>query len=102
MSEKKENNIKAESNIIKDNKPNINNNENDIIISQDNNDNIDSYTYKNGNKLVLSGINLQIKENQELLNKLISSHLTAIEVDLSNCNLNKFPEILYKLNHYLI
>ena len=36
MSEKKENNIKAESNIIKDNKPNINNNENDIIISQDN------------------------------------------------------------------
>ena len=99
MSEKKENNIKAESNIIKDNKPNINNNENDIIISQDN---IDSYTYKNGNKLVLSGINLQIKENQELLNKLISSHLTAIEVDLSNCNLNKFPEILYKLKHLSI
>ena len=99
MSEKKENNIKAESNIIKDNKPNINNNENDIIISQDN---IDSYTYKNGNKLVLSGINLQIKENQELLNKLISSHLTAIEVDLSNCNLNTFPEILYKLKHLSI
>ena len=99
MSEKKENNIKAESNIIKDNKPNINNNENDIIISQDN---IDSYTYKNGNKLVLSGINLQIKENQELLNKLISSHLTAIEVDLSNCNLNIFPEILYKLKHLSI
>ena len=102
MSEKKENNIKAESNIIKDNKPNINNNENDIIISQDNNDNIDSYTYKNGNKLVLSGINLQIKENQELLNKLISSHLTAIEVDLSNCNLNIFPEVLYKLKHLSI
>ena len=99
MSEKKENNIKDESNIIKDNKPNINNNENDIIISQDN---IDSYTYKNGNKLVLSGINLQIKENQELLNKLISSHLTAIEVDLSNCNLNTFPEILYKLKHLSI
>ena len=99
MSEKKENNIKAESNIIKDNKPNINNNENDIIISQDN---IDSYTYKNGNKLVLSGINLQIKENQELLNKLISSHLTAIEVDLSNCNLNIFPEVLYKLKHLSI
>ena len=99
MSEKKENNIKDESNIIKDNKPNINNNENDIIISQDN---IDSYTYKNGNKLVLSGINLQIKENQELLNKLISSHLTAIEVDLSNCNLNIFPEILYKLKHLSI
>ena len=99
MSEKKENNIKVESNIIKDNKPNINNNENDIIISQDN---IDSYTYKNGNKLVLSGINLQIKENQELLNKLISSHLTAIEVDLSNCNLNIFPEILYKLKHLSI
>ena len=99
MSEKKENNIKDESNIIKDNKPNINNNENDIIISQDN---IDSYTYKNGNKLVLSGINLQIKENQELLNKLISSHLTAIEVDLSNCNLNIFPEVLYKLKHLSI
>ena len=99
MSEKKENNIKDESNIIKNNKPNINNNENDIIISQDN---IDSYTYKNGNKLVLSGINLQIKENQELLNKLISSHLTAIEVDLSNCNLNTFPEILYKLKHLSI
>ena len=99
MSEKKENNIKAESNVIKDNKPNINNNENDIIISQDN---IDSYTYKNGNKLVLSGINLQIKENQELLNKLISSHLTAIEVDLSNCNLNIFPEVLYKLKHLSI
>ena len=65
-------------------------------------ENFSSYTYKNGNKLVLSGINLQVLQNQELLNKLIISHITAIEVDLSNCNLNFFPEILFKLKHLSI
>ena len=83
-------------------KKDLTNNENNIISIPENNEEINSYTYKNGNKLVLSGINLQNPENKELLNKLISSHISAIEVDMSNCNLNSFPEIIYKLKHLSI
>ena len=80
---------------------NIENNDDNKIptIIENNNEDLNSYTYKNGNKLVLSGINLRVQENQELLKKLISSHLTAIDVDISNCNLNSFPEILFQLKH---
>ena len=64
-----------------------------------NNKDISSYTYKNGNKIVLSGMNLQKPENQKVLSDLISLHPTANEVDISNCNLEEFPEVLLKLKH---
>ena len=93
MSEKNEN-ILNQSNSEKELNPQISNNieynDNNKIptIIENSNEDLNSYTYKNGNKLVLSGIDLRVKENQELLKKLISSHLTAIEVDISNFNLN--------------
>ena len=72
MSEKKEN-ILDESNSEKElnqqffnNNENIDNNKIPTIIENYNDNNL-TYTYKNGNKLVLSGINLQSQENQELL-----------------------------------
>ena len=104
MSEKNDN-ILNQSNSEKELNPqylnNIENNDDNKIptIIENNNEDLNSYTYKNGNKLVLSGINLRVQENQELLKKLISSHLTAIDVDISNCNLNSFPEILFQLKH---
>ena len=108
MSEKKEN-IITQSNSEKeqdqpylDNNENIDNNKIPTIIENNNENYPSSYTYKNGNKLVLSGINLQSQENQELLKKLISTHKSAIDVDISNCNLNSFPEILLQLNHLSI
>ena len=64
-----------------------------------NNKDISTYTYKNGNKIVLSGMNLQKPENQKVLSDLISLHPTANEVDISNCNLEEFPEVLLKLKH---
>ena len=107
MSEKKEN-ILDESNSEKElnqqffnNNENIDNNKIPTIIENYNDNNL-TYTYKNGNKLVLSGINLQSQENQELLKKLISTHKSAIDVDISNCNLISFPEILLQLNHLSI
>ena len=101
MSEKKENNDLIESNSEKKITKKIRTN-NNIPSSNLNNSNINSYIYKNGNKIILSGINLKLSENEELFNKLITSHNTAIELDLSNCNLNTFPEIVYKLKHLSI
>ena len=68
-------------------------------ISNNNNDNLSSYLLKNGNKIVLSGKNLQKNENLNILHQLISSHPSATEIDLSNCNLENFPEDLLKLKH---
>jgi len=101
MSEKKENNDLIESNSEKKITKKIRTN-NNTPSSNLNNNNINSYVYKNGNKIILSGINLKLSENEELFNKLITSHNTAIELDLSNCNLNTFPEIVYKLKHLSI
>ena len=71
-----------------------------IKSSPDNNkDNLSSYIFKNGNKIVLSGKNLQKSENQNILNELISSNPSISEIDLSNCNLEIFPEELLKLKH---
>ena len=67
--------------------------------SNNNNNNLSSYIFKNGNKIVMSGINLLKKENQNVLSQLISSHPSANEVDISNCNLEEFPEALLKLKH---
>ena len=108
MSEKKENIITQSNSEKEQNQPYLDNNENidnnkiPTIIENNNENYPSSYTYKNGNKLVLSGINLQSQENQELLKKLISTHKSAIDVDISNCNLNSFPEILLQLNHLSI
>ena len=104
MTEIKENNFPNQSNSEKEldrQYPNLNDN---IMtpIYENNDENFSSYTHKNGNKLVLSGINLQVPQNQELLNKIISSHMSVIEVDLSNCNLKSFPEIIFKLKHISI
>ena len=65
-------------------------------------DNLSLYIFKNGNKIAISGKNLQKKENQDLLNQLISSYPSANEIDLSNCNLENFPEELLKLKHLSI
>ena len=58
-----------------------------------------SFTFKNGNKIVLSGTDLKKKENQNVLSELVSSHPTATEIDISNCNLEQFPEVLFKLKN---
>ena len=71
-----------------------------IINNNNNNKNdLSSYIFKNGNKIVISGKNLQKEENLNILNQLISSYPNANEIDLNNCNLNNFPEELLKLKH---
>ena len=65
-------------------------------------DNLSLYIFKNGNKIAISGKNLQKKENQDLLSQLISNYPTATEIDLSNCNLENFPQELLKLKHLSI
>ena len=74
------------------------NNQN-LSLKQKINSDLSSYLFKNGNKIVLSGKNMQKSENQNILHKLITSHLNATEIDLSNCSLEIFPEELLKLKH---
>ena len=68
-------------------------------ITNNNNNNFSSYILKNGTKITLSGKNLQKNENLNILHQLISSHISVTEIDLSNCNLENFPEDLLKLKH---
>ena len=75
-------------------------NNQDLPLNQKTNNNeLSSYLFKNGNKIVLSGKNMQKSENQNILHQLIISHLNATEIDLSNCSLEIFPEELFKLKH---
>ena len=75
-------------------------NNQDLPLNQKtNNNDLSSYLFKNGNKIVLSGKNMQKSENQNILHQLIISHLNATEIDLSNCSLEIFPEELFKLKH---
>ena len=75
-------------------------NNQDLPLNQKtNNNDLSSYLFKNGNKIVLSGKNMQKSENQNILHQLIISHLNATEIDLSNCSLEIFPEELLKLKH---
>ena len=75
-------------------------NNQDLPLNQKTNNNeLSSYLFKNGNKIVLSGKNMQKSENQNILHELIISHLNATEIDLSNCSLEIFPEELFKLKH---
>ena len=86
--------------IISLNQSNSEDENNKIMNINDNN--LSSLILKKGNKIVLSGIDLQNQENQELLKKIITSNIKAIELDLSNCNLNYFPEIISNLKHLSI
>ena len=61
--------------------------------------NIGTYTIKNGNKIDLSGVNLEKEENQKILSELITSNPLVTEVDLSGCSLEKFPIELSTLKH---
>ena len=83
------NNIGTEKNQDLDENPINNNNNNDIS----------SYLLKKGNKIVMSGKNLQIEENKNILSQLIASHPNINEVELNNCNLNILPEEILKLKH---
>ena len=70
-----------------------------LLINNNNNTNLSSFTFKKGNKIMLSGTNLQKASNKNILSELISSNPMANEVDISNCNLKEFPEVLLKLKH---
>ena len=87
--ENNNNNIGTESYQELDKQPNNNNNNNDIS----------SFLFKKGNKIVMSGKNLQIEENKNILSQLISSHPNINEVELNNCYLNALPEEILKLKH---
>ena len=79
--------------------PTESDNNQNLSLNQKINSDLSSYLFKNGNKIVLSGKNMQKSENQNILHKLITSHLNATEIDLSNCSLEIFPEELLKLKH---
>ena len=48
---------------------------------------------KNGNKINLSGKDLSTVNSQILLNNLYKKYPNATEIDINNCNLEKFPKI---------
>ena len=49
---------------------------------------------KNGNKINLSGKDLSMESSKILLNNLYSKYPNATEIDINNCNLEKFPKVL--------
>ena len=49
---------------------------------------------KNGNKINLSGKDLSMERSKILLNNLYSKYPNATEIDINNCNLEKFPKVL--------
>ena len=62
------------------------------------NDNIDINDFsniisKNGNKINLSGKDLSTESSKILLNNLYNKYPNATEIDINNCNLEKFPKI---------
>ena len=75
----------------------ISENENkDKIESDDFNfdNNFSELISKNGNKINLSGKDLSNVKSQILLNNLYKKYPNATEIDINNCNLEKFPKIL--------
>ena len=80
-----------------DDDENISENENkDKFEADDINDNkkIEELISKNGNKINLSGRDLSKVNSQILLNNLYKKYPNVTEIDLNNCNLEKFPKIL--------
>ena len=80
------------------NNPPISSNTNNININNDNtNNNIDisSYTTQNGSKINLSGKDLTTEDGEKLLQLLFTNYSDATDIDLSNCNLDTFPKILF-------
>ena len=59
-----------------------------------NDNNYSDIISKNGNKINLSGKDLSTKNSQILLNNLYKKYPNATEIDINNCNLEKFPKIL--------
>ena len=49
---------------------------------------------KNGNKINLSGKDLSMESSKILLNNLFNKYPNATEIDINNCNLEKFPKVL--------
>jgi hypothetical protein len=49
---------------------------------------------KNGNKINLSGKDLSMESSKILLNNLYIKYPNATEIDINNCNLEKFPKVL--------
>ena len=58
---------------------------------------ISNYISKKGNKVTLSGINLNQQENEYLLNDIITQYPNITECDVNNCNLKAFPKQLMEL-----
>ena len=58
---------------------------------------ISNYISKKGNKVTLSGINLNQQENEYLLNDIITQYPNITECDVNNCNLKVFPKQLMEL-----
>ena len=80
-----------------DDEENISENENkDKFEADDFNDDkkIEELISKNGNKINLSGKDLSKVNSQILLNNLYKKYPNATEIDINNCNLEKFPKIL--------
>ena len=63
---------------------------NSLNIQNDLND----YISKNGNKINLSGKDLQNIDNQNILQQLTLAYPNTLEINLNNCNLNIFPNEL--------
>ena len=61
--------------------------------SDSNISNYSEYVSKNGNKINLSGKDLSGEPSQILLNNLYKKFPNATEIDINNCNLEKFPKI---------
>ena len=80
-----------------DDEENISENENkDKFEDDDINDDkkIEELISKNGNKINLSGKDLSKVNSQILLNNLYKKYPNVTEIDINNCNLEKFPKIL--------
>ena len=59
--------------------------------------NLTPYVFKNGSKISLQGNDLSTKEGKDLIQNLVEKYQgTTTELDISNCNLNEFPEIILK------
>ena len=78
------------------NNPSAPSNTNNININNDNNNpDISIYTTQNGSKINLSGKDLTTEEGEKLLQLLFTNYSNATDIDLSNCNLETLPKILF-------
>ena len=82
-------------NIVLNNSRSENENDSCIKINSSHIQNdLSDYIFKNGNKINLSGKDLQNIDNQNILQQLVLTYPNALEINLNNCNLNIFPNEL--------